>query len=130
MKHQFLHIALLLLVIFTVTIVPFNALHHHAENEHAAVLHAHDIDSHHHCELDDYFCQTDVNTPCGHNSHIQKTIEKCFSCEFHFIKHFETGQSIAQLIQENSSPLFTAFISEKLHQAIILLSNKGPPSLV
>jgi hypothetical protein len=130
LKHPFQHIALLLLAIFTVTFVPFNVLHHHAEDEHVAIMHKHEINVTHHCELDDHFCQTDIDTDCGHRSHIQKTIDKCFACDFHFIKHFESTPSQISFIQTVKLVQYRIFVSEKLHSAIILLSNKGPPVLV
>lgn len=120
----------MLLAVFTVTFVPFNLLHHHAEDEHNAVVLSHEKHPAHHCELDNHFCQPEIEKECGHKAHIQETITKCFSCEFHFIKHFESGQTASEFIQTSTPVEFQMFFSEKLRHAILLQSNKGPPVLV
>ncbi|MES2691436.1 MAG: hypothetical protein V4658_13590, partial [Bacteroidota bacterium] len=88
MKAFHPHIALVLLLLFSITFMPFNFLHHHAEDEHGMAMHRHEKKEAHHCELDDHFCQPDGLSDCRHEQHIAKTIAKCFGCEFHFIKHF------------------------------------------
>jgi hypothetical protein len=124
------HIALLLLAVFTVSFIPFNLLHHHAEDEHAASRHLHEMADSHHCELDDYFCDNTLETDCGHESHIHGTITKCFACEFHFIKHFE-GSALITICQQEEPVLdHNHFVPSALREAVIRLSNKGPPALV
>lgn len=130
LKNKVPYIALALLAVFTVTIMPFNLLHHHAEDEHLAILLSHKNHPEHHCELDNHFCQPQIEKECGHESHIQATITKCFSCEFHFIKHFESEQSTPEFFRTSEPAAFQLFFSEKLRHAIVLFSNKGPPALV
>jgi hypothetical protein len=130
LKISFQYIAFVLLAVFAVTFVPFNLLHHHAEDEHAAILLTHHDNPSHHCELDNHFCQPEIEQDCGHEAHIQETITKCFSCEFHFIKHFESEQESAEFFRISKPAEFQVFFSEKLRHAIILQSNKGPPVLV
>jgi hypothetical protein len=120
----------LLLAVFAVTFVPFNLLHHHAEDEHVAALLSIDKDETHHCALDDYFCRPDIEKDCGHTSHIQETITKCFSCAFHFIKHFE-GQSQLPVFEAHTPKIkYPVWVAEQLCNVILPINNKGPPRLV
>ncbi len=130
MKILFQHISLVLLAIFTVTFVPFNALHHHAEEDHFAYVHAHKTIKNHHCELDSHFCQKDLEPNCGHSEHIKNTLENCFTCDFHFIKHFDQIQSISLLLTESGLNVYNSLIVKKVHQTILFISNKGPPRIV
>jgi hypothetical protein len=124
------HIAWLFLVLFSITFLPVNFLHHHAEDEHAMAMHNHSNAEKHHCELDDYVCDISNQTQhCEHPQHIAKTVAKCFSCEFHFVKHYQNNSfnyiaEIPVLLTQHKP-----FTSANLRKANILLSNKGPPQL-
>jgi hypothetical protein len=128
LKNSIHHIALLLLAVFAVTMLPFNLLHHHAEDEHQMVMLAPADYPAHHCEMDDQFCQTTVQSHCGHKAHLQHTLTKCFSCEFHFIKHFESAQQQLSFYTNPLIAVLTTNVVSNLMEAIVLLSNKGPPS--
>jgi hypothetical protein len=128
LKNASSHIVLLLLGIFSVTFIPFNVLHHHAEDEHAVAILLHNAHEHH-CELDEQFCQPAVNTDCGHDTHLAKPISKCFSCAFHFIKHFESKAFEISNIIVSQQYLFAQFVPSNLRNVWICLSNKGPPFL-
>lgn len=111
--------------------MPVNFLHHHAEDEHAAAIHNHELAAHHHCELDDYYCDASTQTQhCEHGQHIAKTTANCFSCEFHFIKHYQINTNQFGLENPVFYTQFKPHISASLRKAIILLSNKGPPSIM
>jgi hypothetical protein len=128
---KFIHryIASLLLVLFCITFVPVNFLHHHAEDEHAAAMHNHQLAEQHHCELDDYYCDASTQTQhCDHPQHIAKTTANCFSCEFHFIKHFQTNTNQYGVETPVKFTQYTQHTPTLLRKAIILLSNKGPPT--
>lgn len=116
-------------MLFSITFIPVNFLHHHAEDEHGAAMHNHELAEQHHCELDDYFCDVSTQTQhCEHPQHIAKTTAKCFSCEFHFVKHYQTSSS---QVNSETPILYTqykTFTPASLRKALILLSNKGPPS--
>lgn len=107
--------------------MPYNMLHHHEEDEHIAYLHQHQEQTHHHCELDDNFCQSSTFEDCHHEQHIQQTLADCFACDIHFVKHYEHEihrldfcESIAQ-VQYFS-------ISDKYFRNILQrASNRGPP---
>jgi hypothetical protein len=126
LKNAHPHIALLLLLVFAITVLPFNMLHHHAEHEHAAALHQHQLASHS-CELDDHFCQPDIEQ-CGHDSHVSTPLTKCFSCEFHFFKHFENADNLISFIETTLPASFTKPIPTRLLSALLSISNKGPPT--
>lgn len=127
LKNATSHITLVLLGIFAVTFIPFNVLHHHAEDEHIAAIHLHKAKEHH-CELDEQFCQTTLGTHCGHDTHIAKPISKCFSCEFHFIKHFESNVFKIANNSFSHQHLFAQFVPSNLRNTFVYLSNKGPPA--
>jgi hypothetical protein len=119
------HIVIFLTVIFTITLVPFNALHHHDEDEHTAALLSHHKE--HSCELDERFCQDAFTGTCEHGSHISPEHVKCFSCQFHFIKTF----SAAAVFQTNvpagdSFAYFTAPVSI-VSTGVNSINNRGPP---
>jgi hypothetical protein len=122
------HIAGLLLLLFGITLLPFNFLHHHAEDEHALAMHHHESNAQHHCELDDYFCDVSASTQhCEHPQHMAKTIAKCFSCEFHFIKHYQVYAFLGlapTIIQRNSGHPHP---TQMLLKTLVFISNKGPP---
>lgn len=109
--------------------MPFNFLHHHAEDEHGMAMHRHEKKEAHHCELDDHFCQPDSLSDCQHEQHIAKTIAKCFGCEFHFIKHYTATHSVTTFFQDVVCGDYRKFQPQQLREALILLSNKGPPAL-
>lgn len=108
--------------------MPLHLLHHHAEDGHAMAIHNQNKTEQHHCELDDYFC--DVSTQakhCEHPQHIAKTIAKCFSCEFHFVKHFQSCPFSYSTKITLRITKYKPFTPPGLRKANILLSNKGPP---
>ncbi len=119
-----------MLAVFAVTFVPFNLFHHHADHGHAEAYYAHQNNEEHHCYLDDQLCQQGLETDCGHESHIQQSITKCFSCQFHFIKHFDSHEPMPVIRQYATPVTFGKLITGKLHAALIRISNKGPPQLV
>jgi hypothetical protein len=111
--------------------MPVNFLHHHAEDEHAAALHNHKLAAHHHCELDDYYCDASTETKhCEHGQHIAKTTPNCFSCEFHFIKHYQPNTNQFGVENPLKFTQYTQHTPASLRKATILLSNKGPPSIM
>jgi hypothetical protein len=123
------HISLLFLLLFGITLLPFNFLHQHAEDEHGMVVHRHESKEKHHCELDDLFCQP-YEKDCDHDQHVSRTIAKCFSCEFHFIKHFISGTNNISFVAPFVPAQYRSYQPDQVRHALILLSNKGPPSLL
>ena len=129
MKFIHRYIASLLLVLFCITFVPVNFLHHHAEDEHTVAMHNHQLAEQHHCELDDYYCEASTQTQhCEHPQHIAKTTANCFSCEFHFIKHYQTNTIQFGLETPVKFTQYKQHTPTLLRKAIIMLSNKGPPA--
>lgn len=120
------HIALVLLLVFSVTLAPLNLLHHHVEDEHAIAIHKHETA--HHCKLDDYFCEP-LAVNCEHQQHIAEQIGKCFSCEFHFIKQFTSTNAELTIKNISIDTIYNSFWVNPLQHAVVLLNNKGPPVL-
>lgn len=122
--------AIVLLALFAVTLLPFNALHHHAEDEHMAAMLHHQHHPAHHCDLDEQFCQSGPDSDCGHDSHLAKQHPKCFTCDFHFIKLFETTDLATVFKQVSVAAVYRDFKQTMLHKAFIFVGNKGPPATV
>ncbi|TAE86778.1 MAG: hypothetical protein EAY81_05125 [Bacteroidetes bacterium] len=123
------YIAWCLLCLFGITFLPFNALHHHAIEEHALAMHVDATHTQHHCELDDYFCKTNNETSCEHPKHIAATLAKCFSCDFHFIKHYSLAHYYTLNYGLFTYNLFQSYQPSQLLEALVLISNKGPPTV-
>jgi hypothetical protein len=114
--------------VFGVTLVPYNALHLHAHDEHvAAMLHAQN-EVKHHCELDEFACQLSLLHACDHKSHIATSHPDCFSCTFHFIKSY---QSVQVLFNHILKPNFVSYCFKTLPSNTHTLpaeTNRGPPT--
>lgn len=122
------HIAWCLLCLFGITFLPFNAMHHHALDEHGMAQHVDALKTQHHCELDEYFCETsNEETTCEHPQHIASTLTKCFSCDFHFIKHYRIGHFTVPQCQQITFSLYKSHWATPLLDALVFISNKGPP---
>jgi hypothetical protein len=125
LKISIRHIAFFLAALFTITFVPFNAFHHHEEDEHTAALLSHQEE--HSCELDKRFCQDAFTGNCEHGSHISTSDIKCFSCQFHFIKTFTAAEVYeTNAVAEASVDYFLSPVSSE-SAGIQSLYNKGPP---
>jgi len=124
------HIAFWLLLVFTGSFMPFNIWHHHAEDDHIAATHFHIDEESHNCALDEQICQAQFENHCEHKTHLAKSVSKCFTCDFHFIKHVEHNNIKQNYILNAIVVLCSNFADNTLADALILLSNKGPPILV
>lgn len=113
-------------MLFGITLLPFNFLHHHAEDEHGMAMLKHE-EQDHHCELDEQFCRPELSNDCSHEQHISKTIAKCFSCEFHFIKHFTAQNLVIPGSHAVALRQYLALKSSCDQETLILPGNKGPP---
>ncbi len=122
------HIALFLVLLMGFSVLPYNAFHHHAEDEHLAAMLGHQ-EANHHCELDAYFCQDALSNHCEHHAHISETHPECFSCSFHFIKHYEMVQYSLPVLQSSEPHMYTALLNRLVWAILPLAANKGPPNL-
>lgn len=122
------YIAIALLALFTVALLPFNAMHHHAEDEHMAAMLHREHHPAHHCDLDEQFCQSGPNADCGHDTHLSKPHPKCFACDFHFIKLFEAANLTPLYKQVSAAVVFQELKHTMLNKAFIFVGNKGPPA--
>ncbi|MCC6684241.1 MAG: hypothetical protein IT247_04130 [Bacteroidia bacterium] len=109
--------------------MPAAVWHQHEEDVHALALAAHD-DSHF-CELDLLVCDSrGPLTDCHHQAHMEKGHSKCFSCQFHFTKHFDISKTVAS-ITCNGLVVHEADLCMNTPAACTKrASNKGPPSLI
>jgi len=119
--------AILLLFVITITVVPFNALHHHEEDSHYHALIFKEVS--HHCELDHQWCNTNELKNCNHNSHLSKPITKCFSCNFHFSISLLFANSIDINKEELECFLLSPFCKSLFSIPAAAPGNKGPPMI-
>lgn len=104
-------------------------MHHHAEDDHVGYVHSKNTNKNHHCELDDYFCQDNLNSTCEHPEHLKNRLENCFTCEFHFIKHFEQTQLFEGFNNEKGLQVYSPATVKKTRAILLYICNKGPPFL-
>jgi hypothetical protein len=123
------YIAFVLFVLFSITFMPVNFWHHHAEDEHVEAMHHHNKAAQHHCELDDYFCNVTAGEHCSHPQHLATTTAKCFSCEFSFVKHYTLPAIYFQSPVAFHQNTYATVWANPLHKALILDANKGPPAV-
>jgi len=128
LKKYIVHIACLFLLVFGVTLVPYNALHLHAHDEHvAAMLHAQN-EVKHHCELDEFACQLSLLHACDHKSHIATSHPDCFACTFHFIKNYQHTTFLIQTILVQHAYVFNYSNPNSGNIQAPVASNRGPPA--
>ena len=127
-KTRVSYIALFLLTVFTVTWLPVGLFHQHEEEMHEQALAAHDET--HFCDLDLQVCVHHDVDHCGHQAHLEKTQEKCFSCQFHFIKHFDIDKAWEQSVFSVGAIQRADYTSQTPETGSRFISNKGPPSLI
>lgn len=115
-----------LFAVLLFSLLPYNALHQHEEEEHfEASLKT--TNASHHCELDDVFCQEGLKNNCAHKQHFNKPIPDCFTCQFHFVKHYEeaTFTTVALThFKEETRNIIQIF---NYTCSLTLPFNKGPP---
>lgn len=111
-------IALLLLIIYSISVTPPLIKHHHVEiNFETATA----------CEKAIY---TSVKTACSHDSHLSKPIEKCKLCDYHNpIFYCNTEQAVCFLDQAFHSKYILQNVQIRVLESDSF-SNKGPPALV
>jgi hypothetical protein len=116
----------LLMMVFAITVIPFNAFHHHDEDEHIAAHHSHE--KNHSCALDHQFCKAEVlSESCEHESHVQTALPKCFSCTFHFIKQYTIQDEGHAVLLPQFKVTFGSYCLSDSDQILVWISNKGPP---
>jgi hypothetical protein len=119
-------ISLVLLAVLLFSLLPYNALHVHEEEEHFEAS-LNNSSAAHHCELDDVFCQEGLKNNCEHKQHLNNPIPDCFTCQFHFVKHYEpaTFTSVGlTLFKDEIRCVIQIFNSTP---RLTLPFNKGPP---
>jgi len=107
-------------------LLPYNELHVHEEEEHFEAS-LNNSSAAHHCELDDVFCEEGLKNTCEHKQHLSKPIPDCFTCQFHFVKHYESAtfaKSVLTLFKREIESVKQISIST---YRFALLFNKGPP---
>jgi hypothetical protein len=119
-------ISFFLLAVLLFSLLPYNALHVHEEEEHFEAR-LNKTNTAHHCELDDVFCQEGLKNNCEHKQHLNKSIPDCFTCQFHFVKHYEPATFVSRaltLYKDEVRSVKQIFISTP---RLTLPFNKGPP---
>jgi hypothetical protein len=120
---------MMLLLLFGMSQLPYNALHLHDDSDHLLAAHL-GKDKNHHCELDGFYCQDGITHDCEHNSHIGKPIPQCFSCQFHFIKQLSLVQTELFRTKLYSCLLYAQITLTDSEKALSRAANKGPPAMI
>ncbi len=123
------YLAMVLLVLFGLSQLPFHAFHAHNQDHHVLIDHLQNKENHH-CDLDDFACQDGIIHSCDHNSHIGKPIPKCFECQFHQLKPLALVQTNPLLIETSMQFLFATIKHSIANRNIPKAANKGPPSQI
>lgn len=119
---------MVLAAIFIATLIPFHAFHKHLEEEHFVAVNSQSEKHHHHCKLDENYCQDLLIKHCEHKQHIAESAEKCFVSQFHFIKNIILSNSCFYFIQIYKSHNFEQNIIIVQKQFTLFINNKGPPA--
>jgi len=106
--------------------LPFNAFHQHQIDEHNFAIASHQ--KNHFCEIDKNFCAGDNPVLCGHEHHINAPLEKCFTCQFHFEKTFDSLPMFSCKMISSQINEHQIYIAHEATLAAKIISNKGPPS--
>lgn len=122
------HIALVLTLLLGISLVPYNAIHTHHEEEHLASLLTPELNSHK-CEFDSQNCQGEYTHSCDHGHHLSKKIAKCFSCQFHFIKGYTNFKNTIGTSDELISFLQESKQINLQSRNLLFVGNKGPPGI-
>jgi hypothetical protein len=108
--------------------LPFNAFHAHETDEHFVVIN-NPSENHHHCEIDELFCETGFNHDCEHGSHIKSEHPDCFTCEFHFVKHFIGSVQPENFCAFVKPTVYCFALTAQSNEIAISYNNRGPPLL-
>jgi len=82
---------------------------------------------HHHCKLDENYCQDLLIKHCEHKQHVTESAEKCFVSQYHFIKNIAYQVAVFTSLMY-SKPTIEQKITNVQNQITVLLNNKGPPA--
>ena len=66
---------MVLVAIFIATLIPFHAFHKHLEEEHFVAIN-NGSEKHHHCKLDENYCQDLLIKHCEQKQHGAESTEK------------------------------------------------------
>ncbi len=128
LKSVIKYCSLLLAAIFIDTLIPFHAFHKHLEEEHFVAINNDSEKHHHHCNLDQNYCQDLLIKHCEHKQHVTESAEKCFVSQYHFIKNIALSSSCFYFIDVFKTHYFEQKITNVQNQITVLLNNKGPPA--
>ena len=128
LKFIIKYCSLLLAAIFIATLIPFHAFHKHLDEEHFVAINNDSEKHHHHCKLDQNYCQDLLIKHCEHKQHVTESAEKCFVSQYHFIKNIALSSSCFYFIDVFKTHYFEQKITNVQNQITVLLNNKGPPA--
>lgn len=123
-RRKVKHIAQVLLVLFSFSLVPWAAFHRHTpEHQHTNTCNA-EIEA---CIHAVEFPNSDSKSPCQHNQHFHASKVHCFSCENKEFHKFKAPELISILVQ-NVRFICKANINSAYPIPVTKgLFNKGPP---
>jgi hypothetical protein len=95
----------LMLVVFSIALTPWNALHHHPE----------------------VTAYQNVEKSCVHRLHLTTHVERCLVCEAHFDKDFINVTATLQVFISSTTHIETLPILGSVYAELIHTSLRGPP---
>ncbi|WP_196859442.1 hypothetical protein [Pedobacter sp. CAN_A7] len=105
-KHISRCLSVLLLLVFTIALTPWNALHHHPE----VVVHQ------------------EVEKSCTHELHLSSHVDSCLVCEAHFVKDFVNSTATFQVFISTTSCLIVNPSLRSSYTELVHTSLRGPPA--
>ena len=98
-------LSVLLLMVFSIALTPWNALHHHPE----VVIHQ------------------EVEKSCTHELHLSSHVEHCLVCEAHFVKDFINVTATFQVFITSATRVEAYPSLGNSYAELIQTSLRGPP---
>ena len=95
-----------MLLVFSIALTPWSAIHHHQEVETHTVKEDH----------------------CTHKLHLSKHVETCLVCEAHFIKDFITTTTAIQLFSTVAYYIKTPVQLSSSYAMLLKTALRGPPA--
>lgn len=114
-------------MLFIGTLLPYHAFHSHPAEEHLQAQHSLKQQGTHHCELEHLACQGDYKNDCEHKTHLSGPEEKCFSCQFDFVKCYEELSFHFTFVFNAHPNVFNLIVDVVYCSFPVQLSGRGPP---
>ncbi|WP_432709574.1 hypothetical protein [Pedobacter sp.] len=106
-KRKYLNrlLSVLLLLVFSIALTPWSALHHHPR-----------VVEHH-----------EVENSCTHELHLSNHVDTCLICKAHFVKDFVNVTATLQVFITTTTRIIVSPSLRSSYTALVHTSLRGPP---